>query len=310
MPLFSVVIPTYNRADLIVETLASVAAQECTDYEVLVVDDGSTDNTREVLATFGHGVRLLTQANKGPGPARNLGTLHARGDYIAFLDSDDLWFPWTLATYARAIHVGNMPALAAGPLVEFVHAGELPLAGPAPLHYRAFADYLATSHEGIFFGTSFVARREALLDVGGFGQERMNMEDHDLALRLGTARGFVYVDQPPTRAYRRHDQSEVLDLPKTVSGIRYLLDQERKGNYPGGPERRRERHRILAMHARSCSFHCLRGGSFKAGWDLYRQTFSWNLGLWRWRFLAAFPLLALSACGRSRRAQPQGEATG
>jgi glycosyltransferase involved in cell wall biosynthesis len=93
MPLFSIVIPTYNRADFITETINSVLAQDDDDFEVVVVDDGSTDNTEAlVLQTFGHldKVRYDKQVNSERGAARNKGIAEARGRYVVFLDSDDL----------------------------------------------------------------------------------------------------------------------------------------------------------------------------------------------------------------------------
>ena len=100
MPNVSVIIPTYNRANLLKETLESVFAQTYTDYEVLVIDDGSTDNTEEVVSALladnserQSKVRYIKQPNAGVSAARNHGIFEARGEWIAFLDSDDLWFP-------------------------------------------------------------------------------------------------------------------------------------------------------------------------------------------------------------------------
>jgi cellulose synthase/poly-beta-1,6-N-acetylglucosamine synthase-like glycosyltransferase len=100
VPLFSIVIPTFNRERLIAATLESVLAQTEGDFEVIVVDDGSTDGTEAALAPWRDRLTFVRQPNQGPGPARNLGAARAKGEYIAFLDSDDLWFPWTLA-YVR-----------------------------------------------------------------------------------------------------------------------------------------------------------------------------------------------------------------
>ena len=125
MPFFSVVIPSYNRGAFIEATLDSVFAQEFRDFEVIVVDDGSTDDTLERLQLYRERMTLLRQQNKGPGAARNLAVRHASGDYIAFLDSDDLWFPWTLATYFRIIGKCDRPALVAGRLRYFSELGEL-----------------------------------------------------------------------------------------------------------------------------------------------------------------------------------------
>ena len=116
---FSVIIPTYNRAPLLSAALASVFAQEHPAHEVIVVDDGSTDDTSTTLEKFGDRVTVLRQENRGPAAARNLGLTHARGEYVAFLDSDDLWFPWTLATYRRAIEANHRPAMVVGAHVDF-----------------------------------------------------------------------------------------------------------------------------------------------------------------------------------------------
>ncbi|HET7536321.1 MAG TPA: glycosyltransferase family A protein, partial [Candidatus Didemnitutus sp.] len=93
MPTVSAIIPTYNRAHLLPAALASIFAQTQPVDEVIVVDDGSKDNTADVLRTYGDRVRYIRQQNAGAGAARNHGMREARGDYVAFLDSDDLWMP-------------------------------------------------------------------------------------------------------------------------------------------------------------------------------------------------------------------------
>lgn len=92
-PLVSVILPVYNRAGWVARAVESVLAQTHQPLELLVVDDGSTDDTRRVLANFGSRLRLLEQAHRGAEAARNLGLAHARGEFIAFIDSDDVWYP-------------------------------------------------------------------------------------------------------------------------------------------------------------------------------------------------------------------------
>lgn len=96
-PLISVIIPTYNCAHYLGEAVASVLSQAYSAIEVLVVDDGSTDATAQVAAEFGGRIRYFRQANGGIGAARNSGLAHARGDFIAYLDADDLYVPGRLA---------------------------------------------------------------------------------------------------------------------------------------------------------------------------------------------------------------------
>src|SRR5437867_9331299 len=103
MPLFSVIIPTFNRAAFVVEAVESVLRQTCRDFELIVVDDGSTDHTRKVLAPYASRLRYLHQENKGVSSARNSGVHATTGPWIAFLDSDDRWADDYLATQARSI---------------------------------------------------------------------------------------------------------------------------------------------------------------------------------------------------------------
>src|SRR5437773_3781756 len=89
----SVVIPTYNYARYLPEAIDSALAQTHAPLEVIVVDDGSTDDTPRVLAVYGDRIRVIRQANRGPGAARNTGIAAARGEYVGFLDADDVWLP-------------------------------------------------------------------------------------------------------------------------------------------------------------------------------------------------------------------------
>src|SRR5262249_49336199 len=93
-PLFSVIIPTFDRIQMLKHALDSVFRQRSTDFEIIVVDDGSSDGTVDYLRRLERGVTVYTQRNSGPSAARNLGASQACGRYLAFLDSDDLWFPW------------------------------------------------------------------------------------------------------------------------------------------------------------------------------------------------------------------------
>ena len=96
-PLVSVVIPTYNRAGFLPDAIGSVLAQSYANIEIIVIDDGSTDNTRSVLQPFEDKIRYLTSNHVGAAHARNMGMMAAKGKYIAFLDSDDQYLPGKLA---------------------------------------------------------------------------------------------------------------------------------------------------------------------------------------------------------------------
>ena len=128
-----------------------------------------------------------------------------------------------------------------------------------------------------------------------FLEDRLNGEDHDLILRVGTSPGFVLVHAPITLAWRRHPGSESGDFASSVSGMQRLLAREKSGVYPGGSKRSQERHHILARHTRPVSLICLRKGALKEGWGLYRSTLGWNIEVGHWKYVLAFPVLAVMA---------------
>lgn len=299
MPYFSVVIPTHNRAPLLDACLSSVFAQRFDDYEVLVVDDGSTDDTAAVLARYGNRVRVYRQSNLGPGAARNTGISQAQGRYVAFLDSDDVWFPWTLGVYARAISDARDPAFVAGKPARFRALDELHAVAEGEPAVLAFADYYASGDEWRWWGaSSFVVRADALAAAGGFTNEWINGEDADLAMRLGESHGFLQVCAPHTFGYREHAGSASASLERTYAGASHAVTVEHQRGYPGGPGRARERRRILTRHCRPAMLECLREGRHRDAWRMYRATFGWHLQLRRWRFLFGFPVLALRAIGK------------
>ncbi|HWC60533.1 MAG TPA: glycosyltransferase family A protein [Verrucomicrobiae bacterium] len=298
---FSIIIPTYNRAALLREALESVFKQKFSDFEVIVVDDGSTDGTEETLRAFAGKIRCFGQRNRGPGAARNLGAARAEGKYLAFLDSDDLLFPWSLDVYDDVIRAHNSPAFIAGKPKVFRESAELPASSPAPLSVNAFPDYLASGDQWRWWGaSSFVIRRDQFVAGKGFTSEPINGEDADLALRLGTAPGFVQVTGPETFAYRQHVSNVMKNAARNVQGAHYLMVQEHKGAYPGRDQRAHERWQILTRHVKPASVEGVRHGLRDEAWWLYRQTVRWNMVLGHWKYLFGFPILALSAGTRSQ----------
>ncbi len=290
-PLFSTIIAAYNRADLIGATLDAVLAQDETDQEVIIVDDGSTDGTPDVLADYGDRIRVIRQDNAGPGAARNAGIAEARGRYVALIDSDDLWPTWTLATYRQVIEQHNGPAFVASHTRPFTDTA--PMIEQQDLRVTLRDDYYASSGDVRWVPLCGVAvRTDVLREVGGFSTHRHNCEDSDLWLRLGVAPGFARVESPVCSLRREHDDRVTLDLTRTIEGVRYLIEQERDGRYPGGPDRQQLRRAMLTHHVRPVSLQCLREGQAGDGWKLYRETFGWHLSLGRLRYLAAFSVIA------------------
>lgn len=301
-PLFSVILPTYNRADLIGNTIESIRAQELQDFEIIAVDDGSSDETVDVVRRYPD-VRLFSQTNLGPGAARNLGVRNAVGQYIAFLDSDDLWFAWTLQSYADVVKRFESPSFVVGKPFCFESEEQLTRIERSELTTESFRDYLESGDQWRWFGvSSFVVKREVLNQVHGFADGRINGEDADLALRLGTSPGFVQITSPYTFGYRNHSGNVTLDSSKTGMGLDLLLNNEASNRFPGGSERAAERWRIISRHVRPFATYCARQGDLRPFLRYYLRTLKWHLSCLRWKFLLSSPLIAMfSYCWRKLR---------
>jgi glycosyltransferase involved in cell wall biosynthesis len=245
-----------------------------------------------MLVRYGSKVRLLQQQNRGPGAARNLGAARASGDYIAFLDSDDMFFPWSLQKYAEV--TAAKPAFVTGKPFRFRQVSEISAVSEKPVVTKAFSDYFASGDEWRWWGaSSFVIRRDAFQAVGGLTDNWINGEDADLAMRLGISAGFVQLTAPYTFGYREHAESAMKNGQRTLLGVWHQVRWEQAGHYPGGAARARQRWRILTRQVRPVTLDCLKQGHRDEAWGLYRATFRWHFALGRWKYLAAFPFKAL-----------------
>jgi glycosyltransferase involved in cell wall biosynthesis len=202
-PLVSVVIPTFDRAKTISRAVESVLQQTYRPIDVVVVDDGSTDGTRDVLHTYGSRIVYVFQDNAGPSAARNRGIRESKGDLIAFLDSDDLWLATKLERQVDLLQQADedVPCCLCDTLMRTSDGDErssfgiawLKLPEPQGLWLNP-AMVLATRF--VLFCQAALIRRRFLLDCGGFDERLWLMEDHDLALRLALRGPWAFVRDP------------------------------------------------------------------------------------------------------------------
>lgn len=229
-PAVSVVIATYNRAHLIAETLDSLLGQAFQDFEIIVVDDGSTDNTREVVASYGSRVTYIFQANRGPSAARNLGVRKAAAQWIAFQDSDDLCAPTHLQTlygYAETHSDCGMVFANGAYLGSPEHNRETIIP-------RDKSRALAERGIGIeqIFDKSIVRLQAALISkaaydaIGGHDESLWISMDLDLSFRLMAKYPVAYIDEV-VFLYRKHEgntgSNEELRLTENIRVIEKLL---------------------------------------------------------------------------------------
>lgn len=264
------------------------------DCEIVVVDDGSTDGTSDIVqARFGDAVRIIKQPNAGPGTARNRGAAESKGEYIAFIDSDDVWFPWTLGTYRDVLSAERHPSIVTSVPFAFYADEELPRVA-CHFEMESFSDFFSGSRTYRSFGSCvLLVRRTVFADRSGFVTQRMNGEDLDFILRAGDAPGFVEITSPPLVGWRQHEANLTGDVAETAAGLLHIVESERRGLYPGGKARRLERREIIARHVRSAALAAARKQPALA-WQLYRAALPWQIRLRRWKFCSGLPVAALA----------------
>ena len=212
-PAVSVIIPTYNRAYIIEQAIESVLAQTFEDFEVIVADDGSTDDTAARIATIADPrLRYIPLPHAGaPAAARNAGIRHARGDLLAFLDSDDLWKPDKLAREVAFLDGHPEAGAVFSDLEKYDrgrHTASFARAAPAfSRHLAAAASldarmlprrllYLVLLQEVPIMPSAFAVRRAVVDRHGAFDESWTTCEDWEFFLRLSRGERFGYIDQP------------------------------------------------------------------------------------------------------------------
>ncbi len=204
-PTVSAVIPVHNGAAYVAEAIESVLSQSHAVIECLVIDDGSTDATREVVGGFGPAVTYLGQPRGGVSSARNRGARLARGELVAFLDHDDAWLPDKLALQIETLQRERATMVLCG--VEMVDAAGTPLGDFKRLGARSdlvSGMLLFDGTETVSCSSTGLIRRDELLAMGGFDPALAMSADWDLLLRMLLEGRVDYVDQPLVR-YRVHE---------------------------------------------------------------------------------------------------------
>ncbi len=210
-PRVNVVIPAYNAAATLPETLATVFAQTFTDYEVIVVDDGSTDSTPDLLARYGDRLCVLSKSNEGrPATTRNLGAQAARGEYVAFLDADDGWQPEKLARQVALLDRNPALGLVYTAATIIDDAGRVLRVNPCPRQGRGRI-YPLLAVRNLMVGSSVMVRRQAIAAAGWFDPELTSIENWDLWIRIAREWEVDFVNEPLT-LYRVHEGNRSADV--------------------------------------------------------------------------------------------------
>jgi glycosyltransferase involved in cell wall biosynthesis len=234
----SVVIPAHNAAWCIERAVDSVLAQTTPPFELIVVNDGSTDGTKRVVEDYGDHLVLLNKPNGGPSSARNAGILQSQGEWIAFLDADDHWLPEKLERQVARIAAYpsfgfcSTRTLVEGPEGEALGCWQCPTVRTSALH-SIFETTAAVAGSG----SGVLARRDLLVEAGLFDETLQGLEDTDMWMRLAAISGYVCIDEPLTVISKRRDsRSGNLDGMRTSALMvmkknRHLLEKPFRGGF-------------------------------------------------------------------------------
>ena len=213
-PVVSAVIPAFNASRFLAESIESVLAQTYPAIECIVVDDGSEDRSLDIARGFEDRIRVIAQSNAGVSAARNRGAREARGEFVAFLDADDLWAPEKIERQVDAFEASPGLCLVYTGLRVIDEAGAEQGYLPAPPPERALANTLLLEGPGISVAQTGMIRMNVFRAIGGFDEFLSTSADADLACRLALEGPISHLDQPLV-SYRRHSDQMHLDPTAT-----------------------------------------------------------------------------------------------
>jgi len=292
----SVIIPTYNYARYLRQAIDSALAQTYAPLEVIVIDDGSTDETPQVLAEYGERIRTIRQINAGVGAARNSGVAAARGEYIALLDSDDLWLPRKLELQIARFEVDPSLGLVHCGSESFDNTGRTLSTSLDGMEGRVAEEMLRFDREVITApGSRIVVPTRIAEEVGGFDAHLPPSDDWDFCYRVAVRYPIGYVREVLVR-YRQHGSGLHLDIAKMEKAM--LISLAKAFESRDVP--------ALRKHAYG-RLHCILAGCyFQARQPLHfvrHMIKSLRYDVRNFAYFAAYPWRLLSRA-RTRRATP------
>ena len=266
-PQVSIVIPSFNYGRFIEQALRSALAQTFRDFEVIVVDDGSTDDTMQRVRTFGPSVHYVHQANSGAAAARNAGILRSRGEFIAFLDADDIWLPTKLT---RQVHVlRSADASVAYTWWSFIDKDGAPL--PQVKAPTFAGDVLSELLRGCFVTFSMLMVRRSCFDRIGLIDSRLPIaEDWDLLLRLATG-GYRFAYVPEVLVKNRLHGASLSADQATKSECEHVVLTRALEHLPDSPELRPARKEALRVLLVSSAVENFKAGNEKRAIELLTE---------------------------------------
>ena len=232
MPKISVIIPTYNRGQYITQALESVLNQTFHDYEIIVIDDGSTDNTQEILKKFEGKIISLRQDNQGISNTRNRGINESHGVYITFLDSDDFWAPDKLEEQVKILDAYPKVGIVYARMPIINERGEKIGMKPAGVSGKNFKELLEVW--GDIPTSTVMTRRDCFEKAGLFESPLEPMEDIDMWIRIARFYDLYEIENKVLAYYRRHEEQITSKKTRVYNGLLRIYTKI-YDNYPEAP---------------------------------------------------------------------------
>lgn len=202
--LISVILPTYNRSNVVTRAIDSILCQSYSNIEIIVVDDGSTDNTETALEKYSGKITYVKQDNAGASSARNHGIEVSNGEYIAFLDSDDQWGCEKLSLQYEFIKNNNV-ALVSTLAYTYDENNSLKKSTTKSIAKKSIKTFEDVFQHPYLGTPTVLVKKDVLVEAGGFDESLRTAEDIDLFLRIASKHNIGYIDKPLVNIYLSND---------------------------------------------------------------------------------------------------------
>ncbi|NET85484.1 MAG: glycosyltransferase [Moorea sp. SIO1F2] len=276
MPTISVIVPVYNGEKTILETIQSIQAQRFSDFELIVINDGSTDGTLDVISTVkDHRLKVFSYENGGLPVARNRGIRRSRGEFITFIDADDLWKPDKLELQLAALHK-NPEAGVAYSWTAFIDDNSKFLFAWQPLYWEGNVYPQLLIRNFISSGSNIMVKRKYIEAAGEFDPSLKSVEDWDYYLRLAALCPFALVPKYQI-LYRRSSQSMTSKVDVMEKANLIVIERAFKA---APPELKSLKNKSLANAYRYLAKQCIANAFDDEGVKLASQKLSYSIKLY------------------------------
>lgn len=274
----SIIVTCYNQRDFIRDAVDSALHQSPANTEVIVVDDASDDGSIEMLEDYGDGINFIRMSsNGGVARARNQGASIAKGEYLLFLDGDDVLMPGALEVFDSVIR-HRRPMLIIGQFFSF--SGLIPWmrleeVSRSRVEFIEYSSPMSKDRSAGLNASSLVVHRDAFLKVGGWTPEMFHGDIKDLIMKLGRSGTLILILAPQTAFYRVHEGNSIHDIKSFLDSAHRLIINERVGRYSGGGAHTFERYAMLGVYVIYWTMKGLTAGLWKevlmllvSGWPM------------------------------------------